>query len=228
LPAINYLQRLYNADLFVFLDTVQRQSRGWENRNKILQSDNEIWITIPVSSSSREAISKSFVSGMNWIDEHKHAIQQTYKWHPHFSNEILNECYKDIKDVATSSNCNYAKIIVHILLNICTFFGFIPNVVFASEYSDESTTRVDKLVQILKNVGGDVYVSGANGKEYCVVSAFSGTNINVVFHRYVYPRYLQHSSTYFHPWMCFFDVLFNLGYTDTLKFITEKWELTDD
>lgn len=51
LPVISYLQRLYFADIFVFLDNVQRQPRGVENRNKIIVNGKEKWLSIPVKSS---------------------------------------------------------------------------------------------------------------------------------------------------------------------------------
>ena len=58
LPALNYLQRLYFADIFVIFDVVQREVRGFENRNKLLLPKPK-WLTIPVSSSGREKIYKS-------------------------------------------------------------------------------------------------------------------------------------------------------------------------
>ncbi|MDR2646488.1 MAG: WbqC family protein [Holosporaceae bacterium] len=227
LPAINYLQRLYCADLFVFLDNVQRQSRGWENRNKILQNNKETWITIPVSSSSREIINKSVIFGTDWVDEHKNIIRQTYIDHPYFSNEALDKCYKDIGSALILSDYNYAKVITHMLLNICSFLGFNPNVALASENSGQSTTGANKLVQIIKNVNGDIYVSGANGKKYDVVRAFSANNIKVMFHNYVYPRYPQYNSMDFHPWMCFFDILFNVGLEKVGQLIKKEWILVE-
>ena len=77
LPALNYLQRLKHADVFVFLDNVQIQTRGWENRNKILINGKEKWLTIPVSSSKREVVFKAKIAGKDWLWKHKETVKES-------------------------------------------------------------------------------------------------------------------------------------------------------
>jgi hypothetical protein len=48
LPTLNYLIRLYFSDCFVLLDNVQRQARGYENRNKLLMPSAK-WLSISIS-----------------------------------------------------------------------------------------------------------------------------------------------------------------------------------
>ena len=48
LPWLGYLAKWAAADLFVFLDTVQYEKNGWQNRNRIKTSEGARWLSVPV------------------------------------------------------------------------------------------------------------------------------------------------------------------------------------
>ena len=48
LPWLGYLAKWAAADLFVFLDTVQYEKNGWQNRNRIKTQAGATWLTVPV------------------------------------------------------------------------------------------------------------------------------------------------------------------------------------
>src|SRR5262245_16608058 len=48
LPWLGYFAKWAAADLFVFLDTVQYEKNGWQNRNRIKTRDGARWLTVPV------------------------------------------------------------------------------------------------------------------------------------------------------------------------------------
>ena len=48
MPWLGYLAKWAAADLFVFLDTVQYEKNGWQNRNRIKTRDGVRWLTVPV------------------------------------------------------------------------------------------------------------------------------------------------------------------------------------
>ena len=48
LPWLGYLAKWASADVFVFLDTVQYEKNGWQNRNRIKTRDGAHWLTVPV------------------------------------------------------------------------------------------------------------------------------------------------------------------------------------
>ncbi len=51
LPWLGYFAKWAAADLFVFLDTVQFEKNGWQNRNRIKTRDGARWLTVPVRAS---------------------------------------------------------------------------------------------------------------------------------------------------------------------------------
>ncbi len=230
LPVLSYINRLHFADSFILLDNVQRQARGWENRNQLLLNGEPRWITIPVSSSTRALISDSVITGTNWIGEHKSIIHQCYKNSPHFSNDLIEEYYQDVERILVESNFSYTATLGKLITNLCSVFGFTPKIKNASAFMDErinNATGVAKLVAISKEVKTDVYVSGANGKSYGVEEAFLGSGIEVKFHNFALNEYVQGSNGGFTANMGFFDALFFAGYDWTKKEITKPPVLLD-
>ena len=55
-PYIGYFNLINMTDIFVFLDNVQFNRRGWIHRNKLFNfEDNLDWLTLPLKKKSRES-----------------------------------------------------------------------------------------------------------------------------------------------------------------------------
>ncbi|HRY85841.1 MAG TPA: WbqC family protein [Candidatus Omnitrophota bacterium] len=229
LPALNYLQRLCFADLFVFLDTVQRQSRGWENRNQILNGDQAKWLTVPIRSSSRELIKHSIIDHPDWIKEHKLSLVKAYEKHPFFEKKSIDAFYKDAEIVFQNSEGRFGAVITHLLKNACALFGFSPKIILASElpHTFDLSHGPAKLADICKEIKATAYISGPNGRAYGVREAFEGSPIKVYFHDFKHPQYRQQGRSGFTPYLAFFDALFNVGFEKTKEWIHDKPVLSE-
>lgn len=228
LPVISYLQRLYHADVFVFLDNVQIQRRGVENRNRILVNGKVKWLTIPVASSRLEKICSAKIHGLDWIEEHSRKLVEAYKKHPFFNNAYVNAYYKGVEDILKKTNFSYAETLIRLVLNACEMFGFKPNFVRASELNIPEARGVENLYNIAKAVGAKVYISGGNGRQYGVKEYFESRDIKVKFHDPEIEVYPQYGSQEFVPFLCFFDTLFNIGHDGTIAMINRNWVLKDE
>jgi hypothetical protein len=223
LPALNYLQRLYFADLFVFLDNVQIQSRGWENRNKLLINNTEKWLTVPLKSSHREIIINTAINGMAWVDKHKRMIYHSYRNHSYYDGALVEAYYHGVEGVMEYSSSNFADTMIHLCKNACKIFDFLPRIRRSSHYG--STNEVhgpEKLLRIAEETNAGIYISGSNGRQYGVVETFEGSGISVIFHDFTYPVYDQYGHESFVPWLGFFDPLFNLGVEQVKSRIYEE------
>jgi hypothetical protein len=81
--------------------------------------------------------------------------------------------------------------------------------VLASELeSREGST--ERLVDICKQLGGDVYLSGKDGAKYMDLEIFKEEGIQVIFQDYIHPRYDQLYGD-FEPFLSIIDLLFNCG-----------------
>ncbi len=65
-------------------------------------------------------------------------------------------------------------------------------------------------MEIVEALGGDVYLSGAKGRDYLDVSLFEKKGIRVKFQEFKHPVYKQRYEG-FVPNMAAIDALFNVG-----------------
>lgn len=228
LPALNYLQRLYSADTFVILDSVQRQARGWENRNKIIVNGQERWLTIPISSSTRARIDQTYISGANWLFEHEELILQAYSKAPYFDRALVDLYYSGVAKLLEDNEIGFSQVILKLIHNCCKIFDFIPNIKISSKLTDlEAAIGAEKLSRICSKLNATTYISGPNGKQYNIDKVFAGLKINVKYHMFEHPIYKQMNRDSFLPYMCFFDVLFSIGLNATKDLISTPLVLLD-
>ena len=84
LPWLGYLAKWAAADVFVFLDTVQYEKNGWQNRNRIRTADGAHWLTVPVHARLGTPIREVSVDTTQpWRARHLRAIEHAYARAPH-------------------------------------------------------------------------------------------------------------------------------------------------
>lgn len=216
LPALNYINRLANADKFILLDTVQRQARGWENRNKLLCNGNGKWLSIPIESSSRALICDTKIKGSAWIDDHKNTVRNYYQKAPYFDESIIQMYYSGIEDSLEEDDFSFTATIEKSIENLENILAFKSNVLRASSLNmdrDDWTTGPGELKRIAKLAGASTYISGPNAKEYGIEDVFD--TIKVRYHDYEHPVYKQGNKDFI-EYLGFFDAVFYAG-VDTVS-----------
>src|SRR5215475_5075930 len=79
LPWLGYFAKWAAADLFVFLDTVQYEKNGWQNRNRIKTREGARWLTVPVRARLGTPIREVLIdSSQPWRDRHFAALESAY------------------------------------------------------------------------------------------------------------------------------------------------------
>tara|TARA_B100000700_G_scaffold150974_1_gene167681 strand:- start:99483 stop:100178 length:696 start_codon:yes stop_codon:yes gene_type:complete len=218
IPILSYIQRLYQADLFIVLDDVQRQSRAFENRNKILLDGRPTWLTIPISSSSRALISESEIANLEWIGHHRDQLRRAYSNHPHYDGKILDMFYDKLDTVVEKFNFDYTEVTLHLLELTCNLLGFEVELLKSSSLSVDAKGP-HKIVNLCKKVGATHYICGHPAKDYGVEDVFGGTEIGLIYHDAETPPHSQHNMENFVPWMGFYDILFNIGVENVKRLI---------
>lgn len=216
LPVISYCQRLYFSDHFVILDNVQRQKRGYENRNRVLVNGAPKWLTIPSNSSSRALIKDTDINGSDWIEEHKQKLYDYYSSAPYFDGKYIEDYYGDLEDSIVTLNFDFSETVIYLIQNLCKMFQFSPHITRASTMDSASVEESEgpyKLLEIAKYVDAKTYISGLNGREYGIEETFRNSGIEVKFHADTPEKYDQGLGTgTFEPHLAFFDALFFAGY----------------
>ena len=164
-PYMGFFQKMTKADLFIILDDVQFKKNNWQNRNRIKnKAGQDEWITIPVpKKSTSQKINEVMVSD----DPHwRSKILKKFKYNFSFDATPLYEPSKLIDINMNSIFWAMEKLKIN------------KPIVMASEISNQGQ-KTQRLINLLKEVGANTYISGPSGKNYLDMELFG--NIEVEF-----------------------------------------------
>lgn len=208
LPWMGYFALIDCSDKFVIYDDVQFEKRSWQQRNRIKTSQGIQMLTIPVlkkASESRLIYDMLINEEENWRKKHLMSIEQSYKGSAHFSDffPVLESCYLN----QTSSLAEFNS---HIIKEICAYMGIDQKIVFSSSFRCQGA-KVDKLVNIVKHMGADEYLSPIGSFEYINENnLFEKEGIGLWYQNFRHPEYIQlHGDFVSH--LSIVDLLFNEG-----------------
>ena len=182
-PWINYYIKIAKADIFIFLDEVQFQKNGLQNRNKIKTLSGEKWITIPVKQSMSQKISEVESQGILWKKKHYNSITQNYKNSVLIFNDLYGKMYQN--NVTNLSNINR-----NIIESTCKYFGIDTEIISQSELKTEGK-KSDLIIDICKKLKCDTYISGPGAISYLEKENFKRNNIDIIVHENITLKYDQ-------------------------------------
>lgn len=206
-PWLGFFKKMIDSDIFVFLDDVQYEKNGWQNRNKIRTSDGSIWLTVPVRSNLSSNLNEIKIdSTLNWVEKHKKSISINYsksRYYKEFSKSI-ESLYGNHFDLLININMKTIELIMG-ELQIKT------KTIFSSEL-DIKEKGTDRIIAICKTLGADVYLSGVGlpNKKYLNVEDFPKNNIILRIQNFQHPIYNQCYQPFL-PNMSAIDLLLNEG-----------------
>jgi hypothetical protein len=206
LPWLGYLAKWAAADVFVFLDTVQYEKNGWQNRNRIKTRTGAAWLTVPVHARLGTAIDAVTLDrGQPWRRRHLRAIEHAYAAAPCFGRiqPMLAGFYE--QEWAT-----LAPLAVASARWLGEAVGIGTPTVLASALGVTATDPTARLVALCRAVGADTYLAGREGARYMDPAQFEAAGIAVRFQRYEHPTYRQPHGP-FVPYLSGLDLLLNEG-----------------
>ncbi len=210
IPWPGYYHKISQADVFVFLDTVEFTKGGFINRNKIKFSNGSAnWLTVPVqvSKSTRQKINETALNQhQNWKDKHLKTLQSNYGKAPFFKNYFpqFEMLYRENFDTISQFNIALSKFILDVL-------DIRSKIIIASEMEiDHRLTRNDLLIEICKTLSADVYLSGSGAQKYNDEALFNKNDIELVYQTFTPPVYPQQHGDFISH-LSTVDLLFNLG-----------------
>jgi hypothetical protein len=205
LSYIGFFQRLLNADTFVILDCVQfvtGTSRSWTNRDKIKTSQGEKWLTVAVQKPSfGTKINEVLLSiEADWRNANLNLLKQNY-------NKALffDEIFPYVEKIYA---CSAAKLIysIDVLLEL---FDIKIEKIIASTLAPQGKSN-ELLVDILKKINADCYLSGVGARDYFDPAPFQKSGIRVIWQEFKHPVYPQLHGEFI-PFLSSIDLLFNCG-----------------
>ncbi|MBI1846963.1 MAG: WbqC family protein [Candidatus Rokubacteria bacterium] len=206
LPWLGYLAKWAAADLFVFLDTVQYEKNGWQNRNRIKTPQGARWLTVPVRARLGMPIADVAVdTEQPWPRRHWRAVEHAYARAPAFGAHgaalrgLYARPWPRLAPLAAASAEWLARAA-----------GIAVPVVAASTLGVTETDATGRLVSICRAVGAGTYLAGQEGATYMDLAHFREAGIEVWRQRYEHPRYPQLHGE-FVPFLSGLDLLLTHG-----------------
>lgn len=206
LPWLRYFDKIARSDVFIVLDTIQYNKNGWQNRNRIKTAHGPLLLTVPVYEHLGQSLDEVRIANeIPWARKHLRSIEQAYRNAPFFEEHagFLRDVYQREWDRLNELN-------IHMLGYFVAALGIRTRIVRASEL-DAPGMATERLVHLVRAVGGDRYYSGAYALDsYLDASLFERAGIGLELQDWTAPVYPQRYGP-FVPDLSLLDLLLNCG-----------------
>jgi|15BtaG_2_1085339.scaffolds.fasta_scaffold01703_2 hypothetical protein len=163
-PYMGFFQKMSEADLFVILDSVKFRKNYFQNRNKFLNnSGDDEWFTVPVEKSASSKLIKDV------------AVVESANWRRKINTKIRQNLKVDVSSIyepGSLSEINMRSI------RWCMAKLNISVPLILSSNLQVSGQKSELLASIMKELGGNHYISGPSGKDYLDMSYFNGIEVS--------------------------------------------------
>lgn len=213
LPWLGFFHKVAKADCFVFLDDVEFSKGSVTNRVRIILGGNPHWLTIPILDAKNSSrISELKVAPTDWRSKHLRVLREAYSKAPYFG-----EIFPILEDVYGLAEDNLARLNVAAVERICTHLNLTASFRTSSELAAEGKGE-SKLVAIVKELGGSIYLSGNGAKNYQSGQLFSDSGISLNYSNFRERPYSQGAENFMFG-MSILDALFNLSSSGVMTLI---------
>ena len=189
LPWIGFFNKMSQCDLFVYLDNVQFKKRYFENRNKVMNDGEVLWLTVPVVTKGLQTQTICEVQ----ID-YDQAWQKKYKGRLEHAYGKLST-WEDIKKITFPPlEKSFEKLVdlnLALINNIRDYLGIDTPTARASKMSCKNLRGSDLILEICSQSNTRTYISGPDGKNYLESEKFIKKEIEIVYHEFQHPEYPQ-------------------------------------
>jgi hypothetical protein len=204
-PWCGYFAKMLASDAFVFLDDAQLpQGRSFVSRVKIAKGrDADQWLTVPVRKGT-EPIREVEFADEPWAEKHRRTLQHVYAKTPH-SAEVMGV----VGPVYEETGPCLADFNIQLITRLADYLGYAGEFHRSSDHPAELSADA-RIAQLVADVGGDVYVSGAGGENYQSEAVYAERGVELEVRAYE-PVPYERSGWDWVGGLSVLDALFHLG-----------------
>jgi hypothetical protein len=208
LPWLGFFAKASASDVLVLLDTVQFEKNSFTNRVRFKGSQGVYWLTQPVRMSHRayQTVNEVEFADRAWPRKHLKTLQSSYGRAPYF-----DRYFPDLTELLRNAGPNLAPCNGRLIGWVLSVLGLTTTVLRASDLTIEPTQDpTQRLVRLVRAVGGDTYVSGSGGFNYQDLDVFAQAGIEVRRSPSTFGVYPQLWDG-FNDGLSILDLIFNCG-----------------
>jgi hypothetical protein len=177
IPWPGYFYKIAKSDIFILLDDVQFSSGAGHNRRNIKTPQGLQRIQIPVSYNHGENINQVIMrDDLNWKSKHLRSLEMNYKKAKYF-DDVFGFFEGIIKNMQDD---NLAALNSKLIIEISKKLGFATKFETSSKL-DVNTIREERIIDLVKKVGGTEYLSGQGAKAYQTEDNFTTAGLKLSY-----------------------------------------------
>lgn len=222
-PYIGYFQLFEAVDTFVILDDVNFIKRGWINRNTILLNGKPHLFTLPLDKPSQNKLICETKLSFSAKEREKFlkTIHTAYK-----NAEQFSDFFGIFEKIVLYKNDDITSFIRNSFDEVCAYLELDTKIVRSSELKKNNSLKAqDRIIEICKAIGTDLYVNPSGGKDLYHAEDFEQNNIEL---RFINTNFEAISYTQFGadftPHLSFIDILM-FNNKKTIKNLLKQYSL---
>lgn len=207
-PWVGMFEQIRLADVYVHYDDVQYSKGHFTNRVQIKTAAGSKWLTVPLRDLRLgQLINEVAIDDrQDWRGRHLAFLAQAYDAAP-FCSEMLTL----VREVYSQSARSIGDISVASINCVLDYFGLANGKEFCfSSALGIPGTSTQRVFDIVKYLGGDVYITGHGARNYMEHELFDRHGIRVEYLDYRKVPYAQLHGE-FTPFVSVLDLIANVG-----------------
>jgi hypothetical protein len=205
LPWLPLVDKADSCDVFVYLDTVQYQKRGLQNRNQILAANGPTWLTVPVHARRGDAIRGVTIAEPAFGKKHAATIAHSYARAAHLDR------FAPLQALLEREWTHLAELSIAVSEWLFGELGVRSRRVRASELAGIGGHKSELMRSICRSLGACSYLSGQGARVYQDEADFAADGLELRYHDYHAVEYRQCRNQPFVPGLSALDLVLNLG-----------------
>lgn len=207
-PWVGMLEQIKLYDCYVFYDDVQFSKGSFVNRVQLKLPEGTRWMTVPIQKFhlSQRINELQPHTEINWRRQHLDQLSRCFVSTPFrhdalgLVEEVYDQEYSNIGDLSRAS-----------MIALANYFGLVAGRRFTcvSELG-VSGSGTDRVLEIVKQLGGKIYITGHGATQYLNHEKFEDEQIAVNYMDYQHAPYAQKNGP-FNQFVSALDLVANCG-----------------
>jgi hypothetical protein len=209
LPWLGYFYKIWQSDIFIFLDDVQfiKTGSSYTNRVTVNISGESSYLTIPIKRGSGvQQINETTFLNEKWKKKFIGTLQANYAKSPYFKEN------KDfIFELINFKADNLADYNIHAITSLSRKLHLNTEFKRSSAFHLQSGST-QRLIELIKAVHGNSYLSGEGGDNYQEHQDYKEESITLLYNKMPPFSYKQPKTQEFIKGLSVIDAIFNIGF----------------
>lgn len=200
-PWVGFIGQLSLADVIIWLDDVQFSKGSFTNRVQLKSFNSRTWMSVPlVGKGSGVVISELVMADMGTPSRHKVNLFNALGDTPYWSDvsQVFESAWGE-KGLLLNTLIGSAE-------GLAEAIGILPCKTFLASQLNVQGSGSNRVLGLVKAVGGTSYVTGHGAKNYLDHNAFENAGVPVHYMEYTSKAWPQHYGE-FTPYVTALDMV---------------------